>query len=844
MPEKNPYLAVKLFQKRSSLQFPFGIFMNPLIIIKAKVFFSPVFKQISIYDLQSFLILIFFCSSVLAKKQSHEKFFKHTPHTISKKPQPVKDYPPVAITKIKDRIKREKSAGLYQKSHSILTENLKLKKNITRYFKNKPISKKEIQKFLIKNSYYQADIVQTETAYIIKNPFHITFILKENHFFNEKEIRKFIKIDESKMGVFFYNFVEKKIKNIYQNQGFLKITIKKQVVKKQWKKWIYLTLVEGPRIKIEELKIKGLLSKPNYEYENFIKNNSSDLIRKGFYNKKDLEQGYKNLINHLKSQGYLQSKIYSDRIFFKENKAFITVNLEEGPLTLIKDIQIQKARAIPLWEILSHIQSRIHSTLKIDLLREDLHRIEQLYKNKGYLNMKITNKNSVIQYTPGERYVSIVIQIEEGPKALVSKISIKGLKRAKESLVRQLLKFKEGEILTLLTKEQSIRALGETGLWTDVNFSENRVKDQLMVTAHFKERKARSLRGGMGLNSQRGLTTRAYTEFSHRNLFGWGRAFIMRGNGQISLTEKPFLEYEFSGRYKEVFIPSYAYQGDVSLTQSQNVFKYSKKNINFVKKTQISFFINKNISNNLKMKGNIFSFENRREACTVDLNCPEKPQKISTTGFNLVWDKRDNIFDPSNGRLSSMEVELASPFLGSSKDVSFIKATGQQEWYWTLIKNYTLGLTVKGGLIHAFQNKQNIPVSRAFILGGQNSLRGYDGHIEGERIPSQKYAPIETANESLRLQQKGVIEKVRYSHHGLINADFRFPVFEKLKAVLFYDLGLVYLKSLRQKALTYGHSVGIGFRYQTFLIPIGLDIAYKLPPKEGGDYRLHFSIGW
>ena len=804
-------------------------------------FSSLVFKNIYALGRQWLVVLMLFVLPSLAKKQNFEKnLFNSAQSQVVARTKlgrvEEKDINPI----LKSEAKQNKKKGFSQKLNSIWTENPELQKDINKYFKNKPISKKEIQKFLIKNSYYQAQLTQTNKVYIIKNPFQVIFIFKGNHLLTEKEIRKLIKIDESKMGAFFYSFIETTIKSIYQSQGFLKIKIKKQTVKKPWKKWVYLNIVEGPRIQIAELKVKGLLSKPNNEYESFIKNNSSDLIRKGFYNKKDLELGYDNLINHLKSQGYLQSKIYSDRIFFKEDKAFITINLEEGPLTLIKDIQIQKAEAIPLWEILSHIQSRIQSTLKIDLLQEDLNRIEQLYKNRGYLNMKITNRDNVIQYTPGERYASIVIQIEEGPKALVSQISIKGLKRSKKDLVRQLLKFKEGDVLTLSAKEQSIKALGKTGLWTDVSFIENRVNDQFVVTARFKERKARSLRGGMGLNSQRGLTTHAYTELSHRNLFGWGRAFIMRGKGQISLTEqKPFLEYEISGRYKEVFIPSYAYQGNVSLTQSQNLFKHSQENINFVKKTQVSFFIDKDINADLKMKWNIFSFENRREACTVELNCPEKPQKIASTGFKLVWDKRDNIFDPSKGTLSSLSLELASPFLGSSEDISFIKTEGQQEWHWTLIKNYNLGLTVKGGLIHAFQDSPNIPVSRAFILGGQNSLRGYDGNIEGERIPSQKYAPVETANEPLRLE-KAVIENVRYSHYGLTNIDFRFPVFEKLKAVLFYDLGAVYLKSSRQKVLTYGHSVGIGFRYQTFLIPIGLDIAYKLPPKEGTNYRLHF----
>ena len=739
--------------------------------------------------------------------------------------------------------------SLFLNPQRIISKNKNLARDINRYFRKKQISKKKIQKFLITNSYYQSAVIKSETAYIIENPVKTIFVFKGNYFFNEKKIRKFVNINENKAGAFFYSFVKTAIKNAYQNQGFLKIKIKKSTVRKNWKEWIYLNISEGPRIRIAELKIKGLLSQPNSQYENFIRNNSSDLIKEGFYSKKDLEVGYKNLINHLKSQGYLQSKIYSDRIFFKKDKAFITIHLEEGPLTIIRDIQIQNAQALPVWEILSHIQSRIQSPLQIDLVLQDLDSIDQLYKSKGYLNMKITNKEDIIQYTPGERYASILIQIDEGPKAFISKISIKGLRKTKEKMVRDLLKFKVGDVLTPLKKEQAIQSLGATGLFTDMSFTEAMEGDQLEVSALFKERKPRSLGGGFGANSQRGFTIRAYSEMAHRNLFGWGRALIAKGSGQVNLTQwEPFLEYEASGRYKEVFIPGYGYQGDISLSRSQNVFNYSIDNIDFVKKTQISFFINKNINKDLKMRWNIWSFENRREACTQAV-CLENPQQIGSTSFNVVWDKRDNIFDPSSGKLSSFTAELSSPLLGSSSDIAFVKADFQNQLYWTFMRSYTLGLTVKGGLIHAIQNSQYIPVSRSFILGGQNSVRGYDGDIEGERIPSKKYALIETANAALQLRKEGVIENALASRYGVLNIDFRFPLFKDFKGILFYDLGVVYLAGQSKKVLDYGHSVGIGFRYQTFLIPVGLDIAYKLRPAQFAEtttssYRFHFAIGW
>ena len=754
------------------------------------------------------------------------------------------------LQKNPDRLVFNKQSDVFLDLSSLKFKNLKLFKKLKRYFKKKPVSKKEIQKFLIKNSYYQYELIRDNNTYTIKNPVKSIFVFKGQSFFSEKEIRKFIKIDEYKTGAFFYDFVKQSIKKAYQDKGFLKVKIKKTVVKKKNKEWNFIRIEEGERIRILEMRVRGLLSKPSSYYEDYIKVNSPSLIQKGFYSKKGLETGYENLIKHLKSEGYLQSKIYSDRVFFKNNQASITVHLEEGPLTLIRDIQIQNARFVPVWEILSHIKSRAQSSLKVHVLKEDLERIERFYKTKGYLNMRITNLRDVVKYTPGERYASIVIQVEEGMQAFISKITIKGLRKAKESMIRKILKFKAGDILTLQKKQESLKALGALGLFSDVSINEQ-FKDtgELELIVNFKERKPRSVRGALGINTERGWTTRAYAEASHRNLFGYSRAFIVRGSGQVSWSHKPiFLEYEASARYKEVFFPGYGYQGDVSLTQAQNVFRFSPNNINFVKKNQISFFINKAISQDLKMRWNVLSFENRQEACTQQKTCPKNPQQIGSAGLNLVWDKRDNIFDPATGFISSLMLEWASPILGSSSNVSFIKTDIQNQLFKTIISKYTAGLTLSGGLIQALNDSQSLPVSKAFILGGQSSIRGYDGNIEGERIPRDSLAPIQRANDPLQIKKDKALINVISNMYALLNFNFKVPVFEGLKGIFFYDLGLVYLKGLGQKKwdLDWGHSVGLGFRYQTFLIPVGLDIAYKLQPKESQevDYRFHFSIGW
>ncbi|MGI9548391.1 MAG: BamA/TamA family outer membrane protein, partial [Bdellovibrionales bacterium] len=407
--------------------------------------------------------------------------------------------------------------------------------------------------------------------------------------------------------------------------------------------------------------------------------------------------------------------------------------------------------------------------------------------------------------------------------------------------VLNLLKFKKGSTLTPKKIENSQKALRSTELFSQVNLDYHYLsKTDISIVVSLQERKTRSIRGGIGMNSERGITARSYVEFRHRNLLGLGRSLFVKTRGQTSFTNiSPFLEYELSTRYKEIFIPGKNYEGNINFSTAKDIFNYSRKKINSIYKNQISFFINKTVTDDLHLKWSLFNFEHRKEGC-VHIQCSKNLQRIGSSSFTFKWDNRDNIFNPKKGYMISLSGELASPYLGSSSDIQFWKFHFQKNTYYTFEGNYTLALALKAGQIQA---SQAIPISRAFLLGGQSSIRGYDGNIEGERIPSIESAPIETANEYLKLRRNRLAERALTNSYGLTKLELRFPVSKSFKGLIFYDAGFIFMKGKRQDLTEYGQSIGMGFRYEIFVLPIGLDIGYKLPPKRGADYRFHFSIG-
>lgn len=731
----------------------------------------------------------------------------------------------------------QNSSSNKEKNHlRIKTENKALEKTLRNRLKT-PLTKEKITDFLVKEGYFKSRIRETPEGFSIANPVKMIFILKGNHFFNDYNIKKIIKTNAVNRGIGFKESLLTSLKTAYQTQGFQKISIESKKVVKDWKEWVYLTFHEGPRIKISEIKVAGLISKPSRFYVNFIRSNSPPLIQKGYFNKKDLETGYKNLILFLKKSGYLQSKIYSDRIVYKDNKAYITVNLDEGPLTLIKTISFSGNKAFSHFTLANLIKSRIFEPLKLKTLEEDISSIEKFYKSHGYLQMKILNKKNIVNYSEKTSYVNININFQEGVQSRISKILIEGAKKTKESFIRDLLKFKKGEVLTPKKIRTSRNTLVALGIFSRVSI-DFEPKEQTAVTVFLTEKKPRLIRAGAGINTERDLTARAYTEFTYRNLFQRGGSLFGKVNGHLNLIDpKSIFGYELSGIYQEFFSPSHNLKGNVGVSRNRIIFNYKPGNIRGVTRNKIRFFMEKQFNPQWLVNWSLWDFETSEEFC-IRQNCPKNPQNIGSTSLSFTYDKRDNIFNPSKGLLISLSGEYADSFLGSSSDIQFSKINLQNQFYISFAKDYTLAAELRGGFL---LSNETIPVSRAFILGGQATIRGYDGNIEGERIPNKAEVPIVTANESLKL--RGAIP-VTSSQYGLLKLEMRFPLFKAFKGLVFYDGGGIHLKGKNDSLFTLGHSAGIGVRYESFLIPIGLDFAYKLPPKQGQDFRFHFAIGF
>ena len=131
-----------------------------------------------------------------------------------------------------------------------------------------------------------------------------------------------------------------------------------------------------------------------------------------------------------------------------------------------------------------------------------------------------------------------------------------------------------------------------------------------------------------------------------------------------------------------------------------------------------------------------------------------------------------------------------------------------------------------------------VPTSYAFLLGGIYTVRGFDSASDNERIPKESEFEVARGNQKLIKTN---------SQYYLVKSELRFPIVGEHGGVVFYDGAKVRVSGIGFSR-SYRDAVGFGYRYNTPVGPLALDIAFKINPERDENpkeelFRLHLSIG-
>ena len=440
------------------------------------------------------------------------------------------------------------------------------------------------------------------------------------------------------------------------------------------------------------------------------------------------------------------------------------------------------------------------------ILKNDLKRISQIYKDRGYLLINVKDVN----YDEEGR---LWITIAEGR---LEKIMIEGNDKTKEKVIAREITIEPGDLFDFEIVKKSLQNIYNLGYFEDVTMrlEPGSEEDSVILVIKVIEKNTGKFGVGAGYSSEEGLL--GFVSYEENNLFGGGQKI----EADLEVGKRTTYKFAFLEPWIGGTPTSLGFEVYNSILHEEDkeddvlIGEYDEEKLGgrliFGRKIGDSYKLG------LEIKTERVSYE------LISGVLPEDTNEGLTNSFtpSIIYDTRDDVFDPTSGWYHAFSLEKAGGFLGG--DYNFTKYNLTLRTYISTefitdllditnpskltdtIEQGVLAFRAIGGLADT-----DLPSFAAYKVGGMNTVRGYDSNeFSGDKAL-------------------------------VLNAEYRFPLAENFQAVIFADWGQAWGigESIDLTDLKFGK--GIGVRFDTPIGPIRLDYGIG----ESGLGKTYLSIG-
>ena len=557
-----------------------------------------------------------------------------------------------------------------------------------------------------------------------------------------------------------------------------------------------------------ELKPKSWPSDP-VRFTNFLMNSDLNVLR-AFYRGLGFEYVDVQL-----------DKVERDSL---NRRVQIYIGIKEGPRTHVGEVTIASDR----YEMRPADMRRLATKPGVPLIhqdvRQDARNIKQTLGRAGFLAASVTPS---IEFDSAKNLAHVTFDITEGPKAEVGKIELEGNEGISNVVLKRELNFRTGDTLKLRQVQHSERRLYGTSLFNYVqirpDFDTTRNVAELPDSAYDVQVRVSpseffSLQTGAGYGTDEGA--RVSASATYRNMFRLGQALTLGGKiSQISQSAEAIYVIPWFLYMPLQFDTKLYYNRYDNAELYQGVFEGVR--VSLGRQTDYNFLYQ------------VWSqWEEVRWVTapaaeeTGPAGLPDYPTQ--SIGFDISYDMRNDLFNPTKGGYTHLGVEVAGVFGGASN--RFVKLTLDNRVYFSRKSKYFLSMALRTGWVTPYDISEVVPVQSQFYGGGSSTVRGF---------PVNRLAELPSG------------DPLKGNFYVFANiADVRFPLFWWINGAVFLDAGNVWsefsdIGSIGRFADDLRWSAGPGLRVDTPIKLVArLDLGFKLDrrPRESR-WELHFDLG-
>jgi outer membrane protein insertion porin family len=699
----------------------------------------------------------------------------------------------------------------------------------------------------------------------------------------------------------------KSIKDKYDKEGYYNayITYKVKDGDSDNSVLIQIVIDEGEEVKVEKLVILGANKIYVKDLLDLIETKEDSLFQDGAFKREVYEEDKKKIIGYYQQEGYLDAQIVDERIEYEwtnplePGKRCVYIQLKliegdryyfdgpydlkfvEGKSTVLSDMEVENLKS----SFQLQKQGELFDNTKF---LNDRQSISFLLAARGYIFARVIPNKTITEREVEEdgvkekrKHVKIDFTIDEGKKAFIEQIIIKGNKKTKDKVIRRELVIAEGALFNSELMQISREKVYNLGYFKQVDFDVRPgSRDGYMnLVIDVEEQPSGTISMGGGYGSATGFSI--FADISENNFFGNGQTVGVKfeyGPKKTSVTlsfqERWLWDYPV-GFNSSIFYYIYEYETSSIFPESDDYSDYKKKGLGYSLGLSYRFWYYWVTGATWIHTFKTYFDPSGNSPDEIMLTVDNGRQSKRTMKFYMYRDSKDNYLNPTRGYRTGMSVAFTGGSVLRGND-HFTQYSPEFYLYFSpfhipFLKTHptVFEFRASGDFITPPLGKNWVENNKPYTdnewleaedrldIGGPETVRGWD-YSDTTMPDSWRYVGL--------------------YHRILYGAEYRIPLHpQMLWLVLFFDAGSLWSDKFWEKQLsdTYSeyvnndlatgklrrideitdgnllpyfiYSYGFGLKVQVPMMPLRFWWAKKMIYDDGfktiSDYTFQFSIG-